>query len=84
MIGFTDFFQVYWWVVLLVMAGLALGARFYVQSTSGRYVWDRYKMYLPVMGGILERIYLARFARNLSTLVAGGIPIIQNNGHSKI
>lgn len=77
LIHFTDFFQVYWWVVLLGLAALAVGVRFYVQSVSGRYVWDRLKMQLPVMGVVLEKIYLARFARNLATLVAGGIPIIQ-------
>ncbi len=77
LISFTDFFQVYWWLILLGMAGLAVGSRVYVQSVSGRYMWDRFKMHLPVLGDILERIYLARFARNLATLVAGGIPIIQ-------
>lgn len=78
LIGFTDFFEVYWWVVLLAMAMIAAGVRFYVQTENGRYVWDRVKMHLPVIGQILEKIYLARFSRNLSTLVSGGIPIIQS------
>lgn len=77
LIRFTDFFEVYWWVVILVLAGIAVGVRLYVQSNSGRYVWDRLKMKLPVLGMILEKIYLARFSRNMATLVAGGIPIIQ-------
>lgn len=77
LISFTDFFQVYWWMVLLIMAGLAVGIRVYTQSQQGRYMWDRMKMHLPVLGDILSRIYMARFSRNLSTLVAGGIPIIQ-------
>lgn len=77
LIQFTDFFEVYWWVVLLGLAFLAAGVRFYVQSRSGRYTWDRLKMRLPVLGQVLEKIYLARFSRNMATLVAGGIPIIQ-------
>ena len=77
LIKFTDFFEVYWWVVLLGMALAAAGFRFYIQSQNGRYAWDRFKMKIPVLGQVLERIYLARFARNLSTLVAGGIPIIK-------
>jgi type II secretory pathway component PulF len=77
LIAFTDFFEVYWWVVLLGMALAAAGIRFYIQSQNGRYAWDRLKMKIPVLGQVLERIYLARFARNLSTLVAGGIPIIK-------
>lgn len=77
LISFTDFFEVYWWVVLLGMAFLAFGVRLYVGTVAGRYVWDSLKLKLPIIGPLLEKIYLARFARNMSTLVAGGIPIIQ-------
>jgi type IV pilus assembly protein PilC len=78
LIQFTDFFQVYWWVIILAGIGLVLGIRYYIHTPAGRYVWDRFKVQLPVVGIVLERIYLARFARNLATLVSGGIPIIQS------
>lgn len=78
LINFTDFFQVYWWMVILLLVGIAAGVRYYTQTRAGRYLWDELKMDLPVIGMILEKIYLARFARNLATLVAGGIPIIQS------
>ncbi len=77
LISFTHFFGTFWWMVILGLIGLAVFLRYYINTTSGRYVWDKYKMDLPVVGSILEKIYLARFARNLATLVAGGIPIIQ-------
>lgn len=77
LIGFTDFFDVYWWVVILFLAFVAAGFRFYIQTEGGRYVWDKVKMQIPIIGQVLDKIYLARFARNLSTLVAGGIPIIK-------
>jgi type II secretory pathway component PulF len=78
LISFTDFFEVFWWVVILAAGALGIGLRYYIHTTSGRYIWDRLKMKIPVIGQVLERIYLARFARNLATLVAGGIPIIQS------
>jgi type IV pilus assembly protein PilC len=77
LISFTDFFDVYWWVVILAAGGLVLAVRYYINTPSGRYVWDGFKVKLPVIGSVLERIYLARFSRNLSTLVTGGIPIIK-------
>ena len=77
LIAFTDFFDVYWWVVLLIMFGTALLVRWYVVSPAGRLMWDGLKVKLPVLGPVLKKIYMARFSRNLSTLVAGGIPIIQ-------
>jgi type II secretory pathway component PulF len=77
LISFTHFFSVYWWVVILGIAGLILAVRFFITTTFGRYQWDGMKIHLPIIGGIFQRIYLARFARNLSTLIIGGIPIIK-------
>lgn len=76
-IGATDFFEVYWWVVLLVLAAIIIGIRFFLRTVAGRYHWDAIKIRLPVVGDIFVKVYLARFSRNLATLVAGGIPIIQ-------
>lgn len=73
----TDFFDVYWWLVLLVIFGGVLLIRYYVTTAAGRYVWDAFKNKVPLIGPLLQKIYMARFARNLATLVAGGIPIIQ-------
>lgn len=78
LIAFTHFFDKFWWVVLLVFACIVVGAKFYVSTNMGRYHWDRLKIKLPIIGDIFKKIYLARFARNLSTLVIGGIPIIKS------
>lgn len=77
LISFTDWFQVYWWMVLLALVGGILLFRWYIFTTSGRYMWDNVKIHMPILGPVLQKIYMARFARNLATLVAGGIPIIQ-------
>ncbi len=77
LIGFTKFFDKFWWLVILIIGGVVLGIRFYVSTRSGRSNWDRLKINLPVVGDIFKKIYLARFSRNLSTLVMGGIPIIK-------
>ncbi len=77
LISFTDFFQVYWWVIILLICGGVLGIRLYIDTVSGRYVWDRLKVSVPAIGDMFEKVYMARFSRNMATLVAGGIPIIQ-------
>lgn len=77
LIAFTKFFGKFWWVVIMALAGLILGTRFYITTQSGRYTWDNMKIHLPIIGDIFKKIYLARFSRNLSTLVVGGIPIIK-------
>jgi type II secretory pathway component PulF len=76
LVRFTDFFEVYWWIVLILFIGGMVVVKFYVASRQGRYMWDYIKTKLPIMGPVMQKIYMARFSRNLATLVAGGIPII--------
>lgn len=76
LIAFTDFFDVYWWIVLLIILGVVVVIRFYLQTAQGKFLWDMTKTRLPIIGPIMTKIYMARFSRNLATLVAGGIPII--------
>lgn len=77
LIAATNFFNRFWWLVLMVLAGLILGFRYYISTLGGRRNWDIVKIKFPIIGGIFQKIYLARFARNLSTLVIGGIPIMK-------
>lgn len=77
LIAFTHFFGIYWWMIILLLASAVIGIKFYIATQAGRYQWDRMKIHLPIIGDIFQKIYLARFARNLSTLVIGGIPIIK-------
>jgi len=47
------------------------------KSSSGNYVWERFKFKVPVIGKFIHKIVIARFLRTLSTLLEGGIPVIQ-------
>ena len=77
LIAATNFFNKFWWLLIMILAGLILGGRYYINTPTGRYQWDFLKIHFPIIGDIFKKIYLARFARNLSTLVLGGIPIIK-------
>jgi type IV pilus assembly protein PilC len=49
-----------------------------IRSTEkGRFALDVAKLRLPVFGPLFHKIALTRFARNLSTLLAAGVPILQ-------
>jgi type II secretory pathway component PulF len=78
LINFTQFFQKFWWILFLALFGAIIGLRYAANTTEGRYVFDRLKIATPIIGPIFEKIYLARFSRNLSTLIASGIPIIKS------
>lgn len=74
----TSNFFVAWWPVILVAIAFAIGGfRYYIQTEQGRYNWDRNKLRIPIVGGIIHRATLARFARSFSMALSSGVPIIQ-------
>ena len=58
---------------------LAIGAIFKVitATSAGRAVWDRLKLRLPVIGRIIRKAAIARFARTLGTMLENGVNILQ-------
>ena len=67
-----------WWYLLL--AGLIAGwvvLRGYLRSPEGRYRWDRLKLKLPIVGDIVQKATLARFARSFALSSQSGVPLVQ-------
>ncbi|HEY2090927.1 MAG TPA: type II secretion system F family protein [Thermoanaerobaculia bacterium] len=62
------------YVVVGTVVGLFLFRRWI--RTSGRVVWDRWKLKIPLAGGILHRFALMQFTQSLGTLLSGGTPMV--------
>lgn len=75
LIATSGFMQKYWWLVLIILVGLAVGLRIVTRKGQGRLVWHKLQLRLPVFGKILQRIYLVRFTRSLASLMLGGVPL---------
>jgi type IV pilus assembly protein PilC len=45
-------------------------------ATTGRVAWDRFKLRLPMVGGILHRFAIMQFTQSLGTLLGGGTPMV--------
>ncbi|MEE8321988.1 MAG: type II secretion system F family protein, partial [Gammaproteobacteria bacterium] len=74
----TSAIFVQWWPVMLgAIIGGVMGFRFYIKTEQGRYVWDRYKLKIPLAGDIIRRATLARFSRSFSMALTSGVPLIQ-------
>ncbi len=43
----------------------------------GRHVWDKFKLKMPVVGPVINKVAISRFTRTLGTLVSSGVPILQ-------
>jgi type IV pilus assembly protein PilC len=76
MVGGAYFLAHYWWLCVLVLLGLFLLAAAYVRTPRGRLVWDRFKLRVPLVGNLLVKASILRFAQTLGTLLRGGVPIL--------
>ena len=77
LIGFSNAI-VRWWPLLAVMAvGGWFAVRAALQSTEGRYWWDRQKLRLPIVGEIILKATLARFSRSFALASQSGIPVLE-------
>jgi len=66
-----------WYLIPLIPLGLWLGLKGLRSSRRGRYGIDWVKMKIPIVGSIVNRQAVARFARTLGTLIASGVPILE-------
>jgi type IV pilus assembly protein PilC len=77
-IGISDFLRDWWWGIALAMgaAGVFVG-KFWKRSRKFREIVDRSILKIPVIGPIMHKASLARFARTLSTMFAAGVPLVE-------
>ncbi len=67
----------YWYLLLggIILAIFAF--KKYTSTEKGRYQWDMFMIKVPVVGPIILRSSMAKFARVFSTLQAGGVSILE-------
>ncbi len=75
-IGVSDFLINYWWIVLTGGALFTFVFRNWKSSTEGSAQWDAIILKIPVVGTLARMIAVSRFTRTLSTLLAGGVPML--------
>lgn len=76
-IGLSKIITNYWYLVLLVLIGGAVGIKYFVSTPEGRRVWDKILITVPVFGPLFVKIQVATFSRVLYLLISSGVPILQ-------
>lgn len=74
--GSVHLLQWYWFIGLLIVIGLGYLFMMYVRTTDGRLQWDRFKLQIPLVGNLLVKASVLRFAQTFGTLLRGGVPIL--------
>lgn len=67
----------YWWVFILVAVFLIFITSKFLRTLGGKRLVDKFKMKAPAIGPLFMKMYMARFARTATTLVASGVPLLQ-------
>ncbi len=77
LIGTSQFFQDFWWLLALLFGASLYGFFKWIETDAGALKWDQIKLRLPIVGGIFERIALARFTRTFAMMYRAGVPLLQ-------
>ena len=77
LLAISSFIIHQWWIVLIVIGFLIfLGTR-WARTFGGKRAIDKFKMRAWPIGPLFMKMYMARFARTATTLVASGVPLLQ-------
>ncbi len=74
LIATSSFTVNYWYVIVAFIVALPFAIRFYLSKEAGRLKWDRIKLKLPIIGSILYRATMGRFALAMAICVKSGVP----------
>lgn len=77
LIGISDFFVNYWYAIFGLLLIAVFGFKVFITTPHGRFVWDRFKLRVPIVGRIILKATLARFARSFALSSKSGVPIVQ-------
>ncbi len=76
MMAISKFITGFWWLIIGVIFASVFFAKRYIATESGGRAFDTLKMRLPLFGKLFMKMYMARFSRTGSTLMAAGVPML--------
>ncbi|MFW5425720.1 MAG: type II secretion system F family protein [Methylophagaceae bacterium] len=77
-ISVSIFFQEWWWLIFGGIIGVVLGIKESIRrSTKVAHFFDRMLLKIPVIGIIMTKGSIARFARTFSTMFKAGVPMVE-------
>ena len=77
LLAISGFIMNFWWLTIIVLVGLFFAAKSWLKTDTGRAALDNFKLHVPLFGKIFRKVYMARFARTLGTMLNSGIPMLE-------
>lgn len=77
LLAINSFVRDFWYLLLVVVIGAAFSFSRYINTKHGRFVWDAFKLKIPIFGPLILKITMSRFARTAGALIESGLPMLQ-------
>jgi MSHA biogenesis protein MshG len=77
LLGFSGWMVAWWPLVIALSVAFVMAVRSYIATPKGRYKWDSSKLKLPIIGDIILKATLSRFARSFALSSQSGVPLVQ-------
>jgi general secretion pathway protein F len=76
LVGTSDLFKAYWWVLVLLIIALLFAMRAIYRNEKGRRWLDTKALSLPLFGSLVRRFNAVQFARTLGSLLDNGVSML--------
>ena len=73
----SDYMVRFWYMFPIVIFGTMFAVRKYGATTQGRMNIDRFKLRFPIIGELILKMAVSRFARTFGTLISSGVPMLR-------
>jgi len=76
--GISEIMRSYWYAGVVVIAALAVAFKWYKNTEQGAWQIDMLKLRFPVIGELVQKMAISRFARTFATLIHSGVPMMRS------
>ncbi len=77
LIWLSEFLGNWWWLLMMALPGVGYLFRRWRATEAGRKTFDGFALVIPVVGDLVRKVAIARFARTLATMLASGVQLLQ-------
>lgn len=80
LVGIKDFILNFWWLALILLAGLVIGLLQFRKTETGIRTMAKIKLHVPMFNGLFRMLYMARFTRISQILLSTGVAVLDTLG----
>ena len=73
----SDVLKQFWYIPIIITVGAILTIRYMGTTPGGRYQIDKFKLSVPVIGELVQKMAISRFSRTFGTLCSSGVPMMR-------